>query len=246
MDEVNEHLNTDAYLGFKPFSRNNRKQGKCHYWINRPVIPSLTLFSMFYVRNGVDAYLMHKCKNSSAWDNSTLRKTDSGWHCEARSIAKEKYKIFPVPRGYEFSMIAEDECVQDFLEVGSKKFTMKKNTSLERFDQFEWNRYQLMKRNGALMNAGHMLFKLGKKQQEILNVLDEHTRVLHDEIKSQNERLIQYAAEVEIQKSLKREQEQEKLYLEQEKKYLESQLQEKDEMIKNLVSILIVRKNEIE
>lgn len=80
--------------------------------------------------------------------------------------------------------------------------------------QYEWNRHQLLTENAALMNVGHMMFKLGKKQQEILNVLHDHTKVLHsekvaqaNEIKVLNERILNASIEVEIHKGQAREKE---------------------------------------
>lgn len=156
------------------------RKGSCHYWINQPVIPSLVLFCMLYVRNGVHAYLRHKCKNSNAWDNPTLHKTSTGWHCEARTIAKEKYIIFPIPRNCEFVPANDNE--QDFIDVGDRKFTVKQDDNLLHLDQLEWNRHQLLHQNCALTNAGNLMFKLGKKQQEILNAIDEKTKSLQQRI----------------------------------------------------------------
>lgn len=54
MDEVNDAVQSDSYRGYQAFVKND---GQCHYYINMPVIPHLTLFSMLYLETGSDSYL---------------------------------------------------------------------------------------------------------------------------------------------------------------------------------------------
>lgn len=104
-----------------------------------------------------------------------MRKTSDGWKCDARDIAREKYIVFPIARGYEFEPVISTHrsLVRNFVCVGSNMYTSRENKSIERYSASDWNEHQLLNQNANLMNLGTHLFRFGKKNQEIFNVVQE-------------------------------------------------------------------------
>lgn len=170
----------------KKFSKNNIKKGNCHFMINTPVPPFADLFLSLLYKNGLDFWLRAKFRNTGVDSFAAQARRENGngkWVVKIGSLTSNRSIIIPIKknldfifeREYEKNMDVDEEYDNKYLHIiGNGRIRLVENEGLVKLSITEWNAHQLASGNNMMDLVANMDFILGKKQQEILNVLERY------------------------------------------------------------------------
>lgn len=199
LDSFNQFYCQDAYHGFKSWKTNKTKRGNCHFAISRPVPPFADLFFSLLYPTGLENWLQAKFKNTGvdSFAAEARRANGSGsWVVELKYLSGESKIVIPVKKYFDFVVINSNATMLkvNTTNNGNYLYLLKnKRVKLERKDGLvaltrkDWNKHQLQRGNNMMDVVANTCFQLGKKQQEILNVLERYLREKDEIIKQKDE-----------------------------------------------------------
>lgn len=167
--------------------KNHTKSFETHFKIARPTPPFAELFLSLVYEGGFHRYLICKYGNVNVHRLIDHVKCINGsWHVPLNFLCTERGIIVPLQRHLEFSR-QKTNC-KIYIE---HEIFLKANDNILSLNNVEWNQHQIDKGNVLIDIAGNMLFAFGKKQQEILNLV-EVCAVKNEAIIKQKSQHIQY------------------------------------------------------
>lgn len=183
MDNVNNHNQNDEYHGFKNWaSKTKQKRGNCHFNIACPVPPHTDIFLSLLYDGGVKSWFENRYRSDTnivSWDNVS-RDENGRWRIQIGNLCDTWDLIAPLLVDVEFATddaeSDDNEFVGTIYLLNGRHVRLRRNDQLTELDTLGWNQHQAASGNLLFNCFNREFFYFGKKQQEILNVLDGHMR----------------------------------------------------------------------
>jgi len=166
MSSVFSNCTQDNILGDPKCTK---KKGRCHYFINQPVIPFVNLHvGVLMKENGIETYLRHKHKNTINVVQVEYDSTVYQWYALYKNLGSKIGLDFVLGLSRNL-LISKDVFVEKTLPkcfIMINDLVHKLETTDRKFkSNLEWNELQLDNRNCFLGICGETKFILGSKAQ---------------------------------------------------------------------------------